>query len=304
MPDNSLLNRQVDNLLSANSPATLMGARGVLRFNHVPTWLVYVAILGIILSWVPLAWAVREKFTKSPLTRIHIFQDMDNQAKFKAQSRNLMFENQMSMRPPIPGTVARGELDADDHLFRGYDAAQVGEDGAPSFFEGLPEQIEVTPELMVRGKELYARYCYLCHGYDGYGNGPIHARASSNTGKNPKWVQPSNLNDEVRRGRADGHIYNTINVGIRNMAGYGQQIPDPADRWAIVAYVRALQMSQNAPADMVPEADRASAEVRPAMLNNKPLSAAPADAGGDGSGDPAETGDAATQPADNASPGE
>ena len=65
-------------------------------------------------------------------------------------------------------------------------------------------------------------------------------------------MQPANLNDAVRRGRANGHIFNTINVGIRNMPGYGAQVP-PADRWAIVAYVRALQFSQNAPPSVVPQ---------------------------------------------------
>ena len=249
------IDKQVDRLLSANSPATLMAARGVLRFNGVPRVVVYGVVLAVLASWIPLTFAVRAKFSKSDQPRVHIFQDMDNQAKYNAQSQNPVFANEMSMRPPITGTVARGQLDADDFLERGYVVTGVNPDGsyAKEFFDGYPDKVQVDAETLTRGKELYARYCYLCHGYDGYGNGPVHVKAASNPNHNPKWVQPSNLHDETRRERPTGHVYNTINIGIRNMAGYGQQIPAPADRWAIVAYVEALQLSQHAPADLLPE---------------------------------------------------
>jgi hypothetical protein len=68
----------------------------------------------------------------------------------------------------------------------------------------------------------------------------------------PKWVPPSNLHDAERKARPDGHLYNTVTNGIRNMAGYGASIVRAEDRWAVVAYVRALQLSQDAPADSVP----------------------------------------------------
>lgn len=261
------INRQVDDLLSANSPATLMGARGLLHFKSVPTPVVYLVVIAIVASWIPLAYAVRAKFTKSDQPRVHIFLDMDQQARYGPQEANLMFANEMAMRPPIPGTVARGELDADDFFYRGYTL----ENGEPSFFDGFPERVEITPELMTRGKELFARYCYLCHGYDGYGNGPIHVRATQNTTKNPKWVQPSNLHDDVRRERPTGHIYNTISVGIRNMAGYGHQIPAAEDRWAIVAYVRALQLSQDAPLEQIPADVREAMPVQPTLISGAAL---------------------------------
>jgi hypothetical protein len=67
----------------------------------------------------------------------------------------------------------------------------------------------------------------------------------------PKWVPAASLHSDVVKGRPDGHIFNTITNGIRNMPGYGSQVPVP-DRWAIVAYIRALQLSQDAPASAVP----------------------------------------------------
>ena len=268
-----LLNKQIDRVLSANSPATLMAARSLARFQGVPIAVVYVVVIMVVASWVPLAFAVRAKFSKSSEPRIHIFMDMDNQAKYKAQSLAPVFANEMAMRPPIPGTVARGQLEDDDFLYRGYTITGTNDDGsyAVEFFDGFPDPVEVTPEMLAKGKELYARYCYLCHGLDGYGNGPIHVRATNNVADNPKWVQPSNLHDEVRRGRPTGHLYNTVTNGIRNMKGYGQQIPAEEDRWAIVAYVKALQTSQNADASQLPAEVRDAMPVRPTMMNGEPM---------------------------------
>ena len=270
MAAKDIISKQVDQAIGANSPATLMGIRGVVRFNDVPTWLIYLVIIAVVASWIPLVAAVRAKFVKNGNPRVHLFQDMDNQAKYKAQTLNPVFANEMSMRPRIPGTVARGNLDADDFLERGFKITGANAEGGydATFYDGFPEQVEVTPEFVARGKELYARYCYLCHGFDGYGNGPVHVKASQNTAKNPKWVQPSNLHDEVRLSRTTGHLYNTVNIGIRNMSGYGQQIPAAEDRWAVVAYVKALQLSQNATADMLPAGvDPASVPVRPTLLS-------------------------------------
>ena len=288
MPAKDLINKQVDQALSANSPATMMAVRGVLRFNGVPSWLVYIAVIMVVASWIPLAFAVRSKFNKSSQPRVHMWLDMDAQAKFKEQTVNPFFANEMANRPPIAGTVARGNLYEDDLYNNGFEMR----DGEVIWAESIPDQVEVTPELLAKGKELWARYCYLCHGYDGYGNGPVHVRATNNVAKNPKWVAPSNLHDEVRLGRPDGHIYNTINIGIRNMSGYGNwQIPDPEDRWAVVAYVRALQMSQNPPAEMWPEKVD-GIPVQPTLMNGEAMVAVAEEEGAAG-GD-----DAATQPAE------
>ena len=274
MAPKDFVNQQLERTISSNSPATLMGFRGVLRFNNVPTWLVYVVIIAVVASWIPLAGAVRGKFVKSPLPRIHLIQDMDNQAKYKTQTLNPVFANGMAMRPLIPGTVSLGHLDDDDFFYRGFKVVGTAADGSAEvrYADSFPSQIKVDADLLAKGKELWARYCYLCHGYDGYGNGPVHVKAKQHVSANPNWIPPSSMHAESTRGRQDGHLYNTINNGIRSMAGYGTQIVAPEDRWAIVAYVRALQISQDAKPDLIPADLRDGVPVKATSLDGKPLS--------------------------------
>lgn len=271
MARKDFITRQLDRVISDNSPTTLMGARGLLRFNRVPTWLVYLLVIAVVGSWLPLAGAVRARFMKSEKPPVHLLLDMDQQPRFGPQDTNPLFVNNMSSRPPIPGTVARGNLQDDDFFYRGYQPAGTTPEGVVQveWLEGFPEQVTVDAAFIAKGKELWARYCYLCHGFDGYGNGPVHQRAQQNIAENPNWIQPSSLHDAARRERPEGHIYNTINNGIRSMAGYGSQIPAPEDRWAIVAYVRALQLSQNAPADAVPAEIRDSIPVQAATIGGR-----------------------------------
>ena len=276
MPPNDFINRQLSRVISDNSPTTLMGLRGLLRYNSIPTWLLYLIIAGIVGSWIPLAAAVRAKFVRSGHTRVEILQDMDVQPRYEAQSVNPVFANGMSMRPPISGIVKRGGLEEDDALHLGYTITS-NEGGTPQvqWVEGFPPGITMDAAFVARGKELFARYCYLCHGYDGYGYGPVHVRTQQRPAVNAGWAPPSNLNDQQRRERPNGHIYNTINNGIRTMAGYGHQIQAPEDRWAVVAYVRALQLSQNATPDMIPPDLRDVAPVRPTLVAGAPFVAAP-----------------------------
>jgi mono/diheme cytochrome c family protein len=113
----------------------------------------------------------------------------------------------------------------------------------------IPTPIAVTAQLLHRGQERFNIYCAPCHGEDGSGDGPIHERASnlmSLGADGTTWVQPQNLTEPKIMARPDGHIFNTITNGIRNMPAYDKQISIP-DRWAIIAYVRALELSQNAP---------------------------------------------------------
>lgn len=278
MASNDFINRQVERLISDNSPTTLMGARGLLRFNSIPTWLLYVIIVGIVGSWIPLAGAVRARFVRSETPALNLLQDMDVQPRYEAQSDNPVFANDMSMRPPIPGTVKRGRLEENDFFERGYSLISAGPGQAPQvqWHDGFPPNVIVDAALVAKGKELFARYCYLCHGYDGYGNGPIHIRAQQRPANNAGWVQPKSLHEETVRNRQTGHIYNTINNGIRTMAGYGHQIQAPEDRWALVAYVKSLQLSQHAPPELIPPEVRDSVPVRPTMLGGKPFVTAPA----------------------------
>jgi len=205
----------------------------------MPRWLFYLVVVIIVLSWVPLAVILRARNTMSSKPRIHIIQDMDNQQKFKTQARNRLFADRRAMRKPATGTVARGELNGDDAYYRGT----VGED----WIETLP--IPVTMQLMERGRERFDVFCAPCHGLAGAGDGMVAKRAEEL--QEGTWTPPASFHSELVRGRTDGHLFNTITNGIRNMPAYAPQIP-VEDRWAIVAYIRALQRSQGAPLEDVP----------------------------------------------------
>lgn len=209
--------------------------------------MIYVAIVLVILALIPPAIIARTRAVPSPQRRIHLIQDMDNQGKFRAQQVNPMFADDRAMRPPVAGTVAVGQLDADDHFYRGISAPEVW---AATF----PAQTPVNPDLLKRGQERFAIFCRPCHGDAGYGDGIVHVRADLlvRSGVNGTvWTQPKSLHDAGTkespgsRVQPVGQLFNTITHGIRNMAGYESQIP-VADRWAIVAYVKALQISQYA----------------------------------------------------------
>ena len=206
----------------------------------VPRWLIYTVVVLVVLSWVPLALIARARAVKSPNPPIHLIQDMDNQASFKTQSRNRLFADRRAMRPPVEGTVARGGLDEDRALHRGTtsDGAWVGTNPVP-----------VTMSLMERGRQRFDIFCSPCHGLSGYGDGMVASRAEEL--QEGTWIPPTSLHTDTVRERPDGHLYNTISNGIRNMPAYGPQIP-VQDRWAIVAYIRALQRSQDATLDDVP----------------------------------------------------
>lgn len=117
------------------------------------------------------------------------------------------------------------------------------------YLKRIPPQVNVTAELLKRGQERFNIYCAPCHGESGYGDGPIAQRVDRLTvvpDAVGTWVIPQNLHEDRIRTRPDGHLFNTITHGIRNMPAYDKQI-GIVDRWAIVAYMRALQLSQNAP---------------------------------------------------------
>jgi mono/diheme cytochrome c family protein len=210
----------------------------------LPRWLLYTVAILVVLSWVPLALIMRARVTTSPQPRIHIIPDMDNQPKFKAQARNPIFADRRAMRPPVDGAVPRGTFLGDPALTSG----KIAED----WVEVAP--LEVDRELLRRGRERYDIYCSPCHGLVGFGDGMVAKRADEL--QEGTWTPPTSFHSDLLRERPDGHIFNTITNGIRNMPAYGPQIP-VEDRWAIVAYVRALQRSQSATVDDVPPEIRA-----------------------------------------------
>lgn len=212
----------------------------------IPHWIIYTMILMTCLATVPPAIILWARAVPSDKPRIHIFQNMDHQPKYSAQQENLLFKDSRSMRPPVAGTVARGGMMDDTHFWLGQVDGQYATD--------FPTQVTVDDALLDRGQSRYDIYCLPCHGVTGMGDGPVHDRAMVllNNGTNGTvWVQPRNLHQPDMADQSPGKLFQTISNGFGNMAGYASQIP-PADRWAIVAWVYALQVGRNAPADAVP----------------------------------------------------
>ncbi len=218
------------------------------RFPKPPFWMTSLILIGLCFSLLVFASVLRSRGAFSQKPRIHIIQDMDNQVKVKTQHASEVFADGLAIRPKVLGTVAFGQLNADDHLYRGFSSTWNAADSkfTAKFFEGMPSEVKLTPGLLHLGQTKFNTYCMPCHGYDGLGNGPVSARATElqqNGVAGMTWVTPTNLTDPTIMARPDGHIFNTITIGIRNMPGYGSQIQNVHDRWAIVAYVRALQLS-------------------------------------------------------------
>lgn len=172
-----------------------------------------------------------EPFKKPP---IHPNLNMDQQKRMEAQEKNDFFADNRVNRQPVDGTVPRGHLKADDQYYRGKTA-----DG--SFVEDNP--VEITKSFLYRGKEQYRIYCEPCHGGTGAGNGIIM------TGGYGYVPAPSYHIDRIRE-MPDGQLYDAIANGVRNMPSYATQV-EVKDRWAIVSYIRALQLSQNASEDLI-----------------------------------------------------
>ncbi|MFO0893797.1 MAG: cytochrome c [Phycisphaerales bacterium] len=222
----------------------------------MPRVLVYGGLLVVLLLLIPPAVVARVRAAPSPNQPVRIIQDMAFQSKFKPQSVNPAFADLRAMRPPVVGAVARGETYTDSHL---YDGVVNGAWAAMT-----PAELPLTMELLERGRARFDIYCAVCHGYSGGGNGTVNQRAMelvSNVNgpvNDTQWVQAKNLvQDETVTVQPMGQIFHTITHGIRNMAGYASQVP-VNDRWAIAAYVKALQRSQNARPDDVPADRRAT----------------------------------------------
>lgn len=207
----------------------------------LPRWIKSILAVLAVLSLLPFACIWKARNTLSPEPRIHIIQDMDNQAKYKPQRVNPLFADGRADRQPVPGTVARGQLRDDEALNRGIVDGQ--------WTATVP--IPLTETFLKRGQQRFEIYCSPCHGLSGYGDGPVAKRADRL--QEGTWVPPLSFHSDQVRARPDGHVFNTITSGIRTMPAYGSQIP-VEDRWAIVAYVRALERSQRADiADVPPE---------------------------------------------------
>jgi mono/diheme cytochrome c family protein len=184
-------------------------------------------------------------------------QDMHDQPKYKPFRQSAFFSDGQAMRPFVPGTVARGTLREDEAYFAG----KSGDD----FVTEIP--VAVTAELLERGQSEYEVFCSPCHGRTGMGDGMIVQRG---------FKRPSSYHVDRLRQMPIGYYFDVVTGGYGAMSDYASQVP-VEDRWAIAAYIRALQLSQYAPAELVPAERRDELEASLAGADD-----APADAAGEG----------------------
>lgn len=169
--------------------------------------------------------------SRSP--QVMVFPDMKRQAKYKPQTESALFADRRASRRPVEGTIPVGYLREDDPFHSGVQNNQ--------YIGRNPRKIDMN--LMQEGQRRYNTYCSPCHDRTGQGRGIVGVRAT--------WI-PTNLTEERVRQFNDGEIYNVITNGRRSMPAYRYQIT-AEDRWAIVAYVRALQRTTSATIEDVPQ---------------------------------------------------
>lgn len=165
-------------------------------------------------------------------------QDMQDQPKIMPQAANPFFTDGRGGRPLVEGTVARSAATQATPYLTGKEDGQ--------FVRQAP--LPLTAATLARGRERYDVFCSPCHDRVGTGQGMIVQRG---------YKQPQTFHSDRLRGEADGYFFNAITNGFGLMPNYAQQVP-VADRWAITLYIRALQLSQHASLDDVPEAQRAT----------------------------------------------
>ncbi|MHB0957085.1 MAG: quinol:electron acceptor oxidoreductase subunit ActD [Pirellulaceae bacterium] len=244
---------RVREMLQAAGATSLEEVHGPSRPARIPLAFTLVGVVVVSLALIPPLWIAKDRRTKSDTPRMHPVRDMDVQPKFQPQAATPLYVNGQTMRLPVAGTIAYGELQEDEHFAQGV----VGQDFATT----LPAQVQpVTMALMTRGRERYRIYCVPCHGLAGEGDGITSERALARQ-DSPGWVKPLSLHSQGVREQPVGKIYNTISNGIRTMPPYGVQIA-PRDRWAIVVYILALQRSQNALLEDLPPDQRQQLEMR------------------------------------------
>jgi mono/diheme cytochrome c family protein len=167
-------------------------------------------------------------------------QEMYDQPKYQPLQKTSFFADGRASRPLVDGTVARGMLDS-----------AAAPTGSTELVATLP--VPLTRELVARGRDRFGIFCTPCHDRTGSGSGMVVRRG---------YRQPPSFHIDRLRDAPIGHFYDVMTRGFGVMPDYAQQIP-PSDRWAIAAYVKALQLSQRAPATELPPEDRARLEGHP-----------------------------------------
>lgn len=167
-------------------------------------------------------------------------QDMHDQPKYQPYESSTFFQDGIASRVAPEGTVARDELFADEPFYYGK------ENGEPiSYFP-----MDVDKSVLERGRQRYDIFCSPCHDRAGNGRGMIVQRG---------FKQPPSLHSDRLREALPGYLFDVITNGYGSMYSYKERIP-VEDRWKIVAYMRALQLSQQAPASVLNEADKEKLE--------------------------------------------
>lgn len=173
-------------------------------------------------------------------------QDMYNQPKAKTFSQSEFFRDGSSARPLPDHTLPY-------HAARDNEALYTGLKDGNVLLAQLPAPLTLTPELLARGRQRYDIYCAVCHGLNGDGNGQVVHRG---------FPPPPTYHSERLRQAPLGHFYDVITNGYGVMYSYAQRV-EPQDRWAIAAYVRALQLSQGQKETELPPTDRKLLEAKP-----------------------------------------
>ncbi len=254
--------------------------------TRIPRFLPIIWFSMIGFSIIPVLIVAKMRVTNSSKPRFHVFYDMDFSPSRDAQQTTSLFADSRAMRPDVSGTVARGQLDDGldfltgidmdkltsqdppraEHLVRTFlspaadesptaEAEAAAETQPPSVMDTTPwleeNPLELTSAVLDKGQQQFNIYCAACHGRNGKGNGLVNQRAQKILAQ--QWIPPASLLQPALYSDKypDGKLFSTISNGIRKMAGYSGQIKT-RDRWAIVAYVRALQQSQNASIDLIP----------------------------------------------------
>ena len=169
--------------------------------------------------------------------------DMHEQPRYNPLAKTDFFGDGRSARPVVPGTVARGHLRLDEHLYTGKVNGQL----ATTF------PFPITRQDLERGRDRYNIYCTPCHDATGTGHGMIVLRG---------FPQPPSYHIQRLRDAPLGHFFDVITNGLGNMYAYDSRV-NPEDRWRITAYIRALQLSRSATLADVPAAERERLEKLP-----------------------------------------
>ncbi len=265
--------------------------------TEMPTFVKVAAILGFCLLLAPPILIYRAAGMTNRYPRLHVVPDMDWQEKYKAQSvgpnlgtvksPEFLFEDIRSARRPIEGTIARGNLQIDSEYYRGIksgssvavsmptevrtslqddaatqDPAKPAAPAEPNWITSFPKQVVVDEALLKRGQQRFNIYCTVCHGYAGNGDGQVNTRALAlAVNGQANWTTAKSFHDPTVIEQPVGRLFDTITHGRATMGPYGDQIP-VEDRWAIVAYVRALQATGIKP-PTVDDEEKPATDIKP-----------------------------------------